>query len=114
VTFDEAVAALRSLAAEGHPVSAVVWGLDAEAAPLMTQWGILRPISGMSDDQDRESTEGLLGEIATSFAVGDGTSHTFSLRPSRFRCASVDPLNGLKVVTADGQLRVYKNRPWVD
>jgi hypothetical protein len=101
------------------PVSAEVWGLDAAAAPLMMQWGLLRLVSAESDDEEGDSAESLLpesviGEVAVSFAVGDGTGHTFALWPSRFRSASADALNGIRVVTADGQLRVYKDRPWID
>jgi hypothetical protein len=106
----EAIAALRSLAAEGDPVTAAVKGLDAEAA----QWGILPPLGGTDNDEDDVTAESFAAEMAASFAVGDDGTHTFDLWRSRFLSASADELNGIKVVTADGELRLYKNRPWID
>lgn len=45
---------------------------------------------------------------ATSFAVGDDGRRSSVLWPSRFRSASADALNGINIVTADGQLRVTR------
>ena len=108
VTFDEAVAALDYLAAEGVVVEASVWGLGAASSPLMSQGGPLR----------RLSTAGNLPEFAAEeavvFAVGDGSSHSFELWPSRFKDASADDLNGISITTRDGRLHVHKNRPWID
>lgn len=110
MTFDAAVAALDALVADGDPVSASVWGTDADAAPLMEAGGVLRRRHGV--DLPTELRE-YLGEEAIGFFVGEG-SQSFSLWPSRFVHAEVDDLNGIEITTRDGCLRVRRNRPWID
>lgn len=110
VTFDEVVSALEALAADEHPVSASVWGVGSDAAPLMDEEGVLRR---MPESKLPGELHGHVGEEAVVFLVGDG-SQSFSLWPSRFAGAEIDDLNGIEIRTRDGLLRVRRNRPWID
>jgi hypothetical protein len=113
VTFDEAVEALDALVSEGVVVSASVWGTDKGAFSLMDAEGVLRRME--SDDGITELLDPeLLGEEAVLFLIGTGSDHSISLWRSRFISASIDDLNGLAITTRDGQLRVRRNRPWID
>jgi hypothetical protein len=108
VTFDEAIEALESLAAEGVTATATVWGTGPEADPLMSQTGLLRRMGSGNEFDEPEI------ETAVSFGFDDDFHHTFSLWPKRFEEASVDELNGISIKTRDGLLRVSRNRPWID
>ena len=108
MTFDETIEALEGLAAEGVTVTAAVWGVGPEAAPLMFQTGLFRRVRA-----DLE-TEPFGAETAVMFAFDDDYSHTFSLWPKRFEDGAVDEVNGISITTRDGRLRVYRNRPWID
>ncbi len=113
MTFDEAVEALNALASEGVVVSASVWGTDDGAFPLINADGVLRRME--SDDADRDLVDPeLVGEEAVVFLIGTGSDHGFSLWRTRFVSASIEDLNGIGIRTRDGELRVRRNRPWID
>lgn len=114
MTFDEAVEALDAFASEGVVVEASAWGTDPGASDLMTQSGVLRRMA--SDDRIRGwlASQDLVDEEAVLFLVGQGSDHTFSLWRSRFVRASTDDVDGIAITTHDGQLRVRRNRPWID
>jgi hypothetical protein len=62
--------------------------------------------------RQKDALDGLAAEEAITVIVGGET--TFVLWPSCFMDALNDELNGMKITTRDGVLRVYRNRPWLD
>ena len=56
-----------------------------------------------------------IGEQATSFGVGEHWGNVLTFWPSRFVAGNHDSASGqVTVTTADGTVRVYPNRPWID
>jgi hypothetical protein len=111
VTFDEMISALEAL--EGQQVTQVV-GNRADAAPLMIVDGILQRV------RPNDAPPELAADEATTFVFGENRTGveengtTLVLWPSCFMDAVNDELNGMKITTRDGVLRVYRNRPWLD
>jgi hypothetical protein len=99
------ISALEAL--EGQQVTAQVVGDHADGAPLMMVDGILQRV------RQNDAPHGLAAEEAITFIVGEHET-TLVLWPNGFMDALNDELNGMKITTRDGVLRVYRNRPWLD
>lgn len=96
-------------------VEATVWGLADESAPLASVNGTLMRVrepqagSRMAEVIDEMDND----EAAVCFQVGDGG--TLEFWPSRFVSAALLEVgNGVGVITLDGRIDVFSNRPWID
>jgi hypothetical protein len=113
VDFDETVAAIEALA--GIEVEALVTG-GGGAWSVATLQGVLgshRDVQPLSDLP--QQIQDAAGEVATTFRVGDHWGNIVTLWPSRFLDGRLDAVGrAVTVTTADGTVRISRNRPWID
>ncbi len=106
MTFEEAMLALDALV--GAEVGASVGTGDS---------GFVATLGGVLHAREVQAADELpaVGELATSFRIGDHWGNALVFWPSRYVNAASEPTTGAVTVrTADGTAYVYPNRPWID
>ncbi len=95
-------------------VEATIWGLADESSPLASLNGTLVRVLGPEGSPAAEAINEIdFDEEAVCFQLGGGG--TLEFWPSRFvSAARLDVGNGVGLITLDGRVDVYSNRPWID